>query len=61
MKVTLGWDCKPTILLEDGVSVLPRQAEDIIHSRYYPNGSGTWPVDPVTKQRLEIEDGKLHR
>ena len=57
MRATLGWDGKPTLLLEDGRSVLPRSAEDLIHEAYYPNGSGTWPIDPITKQPLEVENG----
>lgn len=60
MKTTLGWDGKPTLLLEDGKSVLPRDAEDLLHKEYYPNGSGSWPIDPTTKQPMEAENGINH-
>jgi hypothetical protein len=53
--VTLGWDGLPTILLDDGF-ILPRAAELIIHKDYYQNWPHeTWPIDPITKQKLEIE------
>lgn len=61
MMVTLGWDGKPTLLLEDGKSVLSRDAEDLLHAAYYPNGSGTWPIDPTTKQPMEAHNGINNR
>jgi len=54
MKATLGWDCMPTTT-RDGIHVLPRKAEDLLNQEYYPNGSGTWPIDPVIKQKLEAD------
>lgn len=53
-EVTLGWDGLPTILLEGG-GVLPRGAEKIINSKYYPGGErGEWPIDPETGKRLPM-------
>jgi hypothetical protein len=53
--VTLGWDLKPTIVV-DGKYVYPRRAELIFHEKYYPEGEKTvWPIDPETGEKLPIE------
>lgn len=56
LRVTMGWDGAPTILLPDG-SVLPRRAERVIHAAYYPDGGADceWPRDPETGERLPAE------
>ncbi len=55
-KVTLGWDCRPTIELEGGY-VLPRTVEMIINGKFYPDKEpGEWPCDPETGSRLDISD-----
>lgn len=54
--VTLGWDMNPTIQI-DGKYVLPRRAEMIINSKYYPNGKvGEWPIDPNTGNKLPMAE-----
>jgi len=54
--VTLGWDFHPTILLEGG-GVLPRRAEMILNAKFYPTGTiGEWPCDPLTGEKLPIEN-----
>lgn len=53
-KVTMGFDFLPTLQLEGGY-VLPRRAEMIINSKYYPNGKiGEWLCDPNTGEKLPI-------
>ena len=49
--VTLGWDAKPTTVHADGMVHL-RTAENLLHWEYYPDGSGTWPRDPQTGEKL---------
>lgn len=52
--VAMAWDGHPAIQLEGGY-VLPRKAEMIINSEYYPTGTiGEWPVCPETKEKLKI-------
>ena len=52
--VTLGWDGYPTIYL-DGGYVLSRNAELVIHKKYYPNWpEQKWPINPETNQKLKI-------
>lgn len=54
-RVTLGYDGLPTIIDAKGY-IYPRRAELIFHSEYYPNWpEETWPVDPQTGLKLEIE------
>jgi hypothetical protein len=53
-RVTIGWDGYPTIT-KDNIHILPRPAEMIINSKYYPTSTiGEWPCDPITKQKLTI-------
>ena len=53
--VTLGWDGRPTTVMENG-KVFSRYVEDICRSDYYPDGPGTWPCDPKTGERLPTHD-----
>lgn len=53
--VTLDWMGRPITTNGDGY-ILPRDAEVIINSKYYPTGTlGEWPVDPETGKKLPIE------
>lgn len=53
--VTMGWDLLPTIINEDG-TIYQRRAELIFNKEYYPHWPiETWPVDPVTGQKLAIQ------
>jgi hypothetical protein len=49
--VTLGWDMLPTLMYGDG-KILLRSAENIINGEFYPDGSGSWPIDPVTNEKI---------
>lgn len=54
MGVSLGWDGYPTTT-KCGEYVLPRKAEMILRSGYYPTGIvGEWPCCPKTGERLAI-------
>jgi len=56
--VTIGWDFRPTITT-DGIHVLPRGAENIIHRDYYPTKElGEWPICPKTGERLPMWEHK---
>jgi hypothetical protein len=51
---TMGWDAYPTTCNELGM-ILPREAEMIINSRYYPKGEiGEYPVNPETGELLPV-------
>jgi len=54
MYATMWWDFYPTTTKWDWY-VLPRSAEKILRSKYYPTGK-VWefPVDPETWKKLEI-------
>ena len=55
VSVTMDWEGNP-ITTKDGY-ILPRKAEMILNSQYYPLGvPGEWPCDPTTGEMLPIWD-----
>lgn len=56
MFVTLDWAGYPITTKGDGY-ILPRRAEEIINRKYYPTGKrGEWPCDPITGEKLPMEE-----
>jgi len=52
----MDWGGNPITTKGDGY-ILPRDAEMIINKKYYPNGKiGEWPCDPITGEKLPIDD-----
>lgn len=53
--VTIDWGGNPITTKGDGY-ILPRKAEMILNSKYYPNGKvGEWPCCPISGEKLPIE------
>lgn len=62
--VILGWSGKPQLAWKKdakwwqfwrkGIFILPYNWEYETCKEYYPDGFGTWPKDPITKEELEI-------
>ena len=53
--VTMGYSGLPTLLFEGG-TILFGDAEYVLYPEYFPNGKGTWPVDPETGEKLNIHE-----
>lgn len=58
--VTMDWEARPITTLGDGF-ILPRRAEMILNSKYYPKGMpGEWPCDPITGEKLPIVPNRFN-
>ena len=52
--VTLGYGLKPQLCFEDNTIYYLSKIDYILHKEYFPEGEGTWPIDPETGEKLKI-------
>lgn len=52
--VKMGWSYKPQLCFEDGKILFSSDADYLFYKEYFPDGKGAWPIDPITKNKLEI-------
>lgn len=54
--VTIGYSGKPQLCFADRKILFSSDADYLLYPEYFPDGKGTWPIDPDTKEKLPVFD-----